>query len=145
MSYNNGDNSEKWGKSMEEYTNSFDTGATFYLDKNAIAISASCSGTHFPFKRGTSGRYSYVDKNGRLLVSFPQEQITHFQKDILDTYLDGNNKQFTLSKIPKKDTIDLFWNGIRMSLDKDFSVTNNIITTYFTPYSNNTLVVKYKY
>jgi len=120
-----------------------DSGAPICLEGNALCATLACSGQMLQFKTGDTGRHIFVDENGRLCISLPEDQIARFEEDVFDDELDGENNEFTLSRIPK--CVSLFWNGILMRQDKDFVLIANKIITYFKPYSNNRLVAKYMY
>lgn len=120
-----------------------DYGNPLNINGKFICISASGSNKSFRFQNSKSGISNYVDDKGRLLVSLPDDQIARFTEDDFTEQTDGNNVDFTLSYKPK--SLSVFWNGLKVMENKDFSVSGVYIKTFFKAYTGNTLVAKYIY
>jgi len=119
-----------------------ESGQPLIIDGQYVCVNVSPSGQIYPFRYGSTGRSNYVDKNGNLCVKLPDNQIAKFHIDTFDN-LDHKNKIFILTYKPKK--LSLFWNGIRMINNLDFTLSNKTITTKFKPYAQNNLIAKYIY
>lgn len=120
-------------------------GAFLFLNGKFISATTCPSGKILPYKRGSTGRFSYVDEHGSLLVRLDENSILNFHEDDFSNVLDGEGTTFNLSNIPHSGTFIFFWNGIRLreGTSKDFTLSEKIINTNFIPHSGNSLIAKY--
>jgi hypothetical protein len=104
------------------------------------------SGQGCVYKYGDTGRPSYVDDHGRLLITLDPSDVLTYKRDIITPQINGIINVFILSHEPHANTVKVILNGLILDpTNNEYSITDDILTMTYTPYKDNSLIVEYFY
>jgi hypothetical protein len=121
------------------------SGASLLIDDKFLAVTTAPSGKLYPYEQGSTGRFTFIDELGRLLVKVANTQCLEIQEDNFDNLLNNSRTNFTLTSDPFPNSFELTWNGIilKEGIENDFILSGKNIITNFIPYEENSLIAKY--